>query len=122
MNDVPRLGAIDTCALEALKILLAALDENDVFDDLMEESLVETNSRAAALVDKDDSESMDEFYTMLDKYRDKVLRRTGQALADMFTPPPKPLPPHLAKNYQPKPAHPVARAYEAWSAEQSAQT
>lgn len=122
-DPTPRLGAIDRCALKALQILLEALDKDDDFSDMLEEYLVETNTRAADLVDMDDdSEAMDEFYRLVDRFRDRTLRRTGQALADLFRPPPPVLPGHLQGEYVPRPSHPVAQAYEQWLAEQAAQT
>lgn len=119
-ND--RLGAMDRCALHGLKIAMAALDKDDSFQDLMEEYLIETNERAATLVELEDEASLDEFYKMLDKYQDKVMRRMAQALIDIFRPPPRPLPAHQAADYVPRPSHPVAAAYQAWLEDTSMQT
>lgn len=106
MPKTARLGVLEQVATAALKEMLKSLDENDDWQDLIEEALVETDIIAANLIERTDDEAMDAFYKRLDKFQDRVLTRAGRALINLMTNQPDP----------------VALAYTEWLEEKPTQT
>jgi hypothetical protein len=80
-----KLGALDRAALEALRRLVAVLDDDDWFQDIIEDLAVQTDPRAAMLVDSEQEADVDAFFEICDEIGERVAARAAKALYNMTT-------------------------------------